>query len=173
MDSKVRRFFRNYRRDVLLNTIFASGLFPKPLRWRALRASGMGVSKSSIASSVFFGSTRVSIGEETYVSYGCFFDSLAPISIGRRCSVGMRVSFVTSDHEVGIPPMPRAAGEGRRPIVVGDYCWIGAGAIILPGVVVGEGCIISAGAVVIRDCEPNGLYAGVPAIRKRDLPTSM
>ncbi|WP_247602466.1 DapH/DapD/GlmU-related protein [Gordonia rubripertincta] len=69
--------------------------------------------------------------------------------------------------------MPRAAGEGRRPIVVGDYCWIGAGAIILPGVVVGEGCIISAGAVVIRDCEPNGLYAGVPAIRKRDLPTSM
>jgi hypothetical protein len=39
----------------------------------------------------------------------------------------------------------------------------------LPGVVIGPGCVIAAGAVVVSDCKPNGLYAGVPARRLRDL----
>ncbi|WP_249354641.1 DapH/DapD/GlmU-related protein [Rhodococcus sp. USK13] len=55
--------------------------------------------------------------------------------------------------------------------MVGDGCWIGAGAIILPGVTVGEGCVVGAGAVVTRDCSPNGLYVGSPARRVRDLDT--
>jgi maltose O-acetyltransferase len=37
-------------------------------------------------------------------------------------------------------------------------------------VTVGDGCVIAAGAVVAKDCEPNGLYVGVPARRARDLP---
>jgi maltose O-acetyltransferase len=40
---------------------------------------------------------------------------------------------------------------------------------VLDGVTIGAGCVIAAGAVVTRDCEPDGLYAGVPAVRKRDL----
>jgi acetyltransferase-like isoleucine patch superfamily enzyme len=40
---------------------------------------------------------------------------------------------------------------------------------VAPGVNVGSGCIIAAGALVVRDCEPNGLYAGVPAKRIKDL----
>ena len=46
--------------------------------------------------------------------------------------------------------------------------WIGANAIVLPGVRIGEGCVIAAGSVVVNDCEDNSLYAGVPArfIRK-------
>jgi maltose O-acetyltransferase len=42
--------------------------------------------------------------------------------------------------------------------------------IIMPGVTVGNGCIIASGALVNKDCAPNGLYAGVPAIRIKDLP---
>jgi acetyltransferase-like isoleucine patch superfamily enzyme len=44
--------------------------------------------------------------------------------------------------------------------------------MIMPGVEVGPGCVVAAGAVVIKDCEPNGLYAGVPAKRVRDLDDS-
>jgi maltose O-acetyltransferase len=40
---------------------------------------------------------------------------------------------------------------------------------VLPGVTVGDGCVIAAGAVVNADCQPDGLYAGVPARRVRDL----
>lgn len=57
----------------------------------------------------------------------------------------------------------------HKPITVGKGCWIGANAIILPGVTIGDGCIIGAGAVVNKDCAPNGLYVGVPTKRVRDL----
>jgi len=50
---------------------------------------------------------------------------------------------------------------------IGDRCWLGARAMILPGVTVGEGTIIGAGAVVNKDCEPGAVYAGVPARRVR------
>ena len=47
--------------------------------------------------------------------------------------------------------------------------WICAGAAILPGVQIASGCVIAAGAVVTHSTAPNGLYAGIPAIRKKDL----
>ena len=51
----------------------------------------------------------------------------------------------------------------RAPVVIGDNVWIGAGAIILPGVTVGSGSIVAAGAVVTRDVPANAVVAGVPA----------
>jgi maltose O-acetyltransferase len=50
---------------------------------------------------------------------------------------------------------------------IGDRCWIGARATILPGVSIGDGTVVAAGAVVTKDCEPDALYAGVPARRLR------
>ena len=45
-------------------------------------------------------------------------------------------------------------------ITVGKGCWIGANAIILPGVTIGDGCIMGAGAVVNKDCAPIRQYPG-------------
>ncbi len=52
---------------------------------------------------------------------------------------------------------------------IGEGAWVGAGAMLLPGVTIGPGCVIAAGAVVSSDCEPDGLYGGVPAERIRYL----
>lgn len=61
-------------------------------------------------------------------------------------------------------------GEGYTfPTLIKDGCWVGANVTIIPGVTIGEGCIIAAGAVVTKNCEPDGLYAGVPAKRIKDL----
>jgi acetyltransferase-like isoleucine patch superfamily enzyme len=49
------------------------------------------------------------------------------------------------------------------PIIIENNAWIGAGAIILPGVKVGANSIVAAGAVVTRDVEPNSIVGGVPA----------
>ena len=46
-----------------------------------------------------------------------------------------------------------------------DRCWISGDTTILPGVTSGEGCVIASGAVVTTDCEPYGIYAGIPAKR--------
>jgi maltose O-acetyltransferase len=109
------------------------------------------------------------VGDDVYISSECLFDVAAPIVIGDNVAVGNRVQFVTSTHEIG-PSTRRAGRRYGRPIVVERGCWIGSGAIILGGVTVGAGCIVGAGAVVTRDCQPDGLYVGSPAQRRRDLP---
>lgn len=127
------------------------------------------VTRSSLISpKCHFSSYRVQIGENTFINTGCYFETSAMISIGRNCSIGMEVMLCASTHEIG-PSGKRAGKAYGLPVAVGDGCWIGARAVILPGVTVGDGCIIAAGAVVTGDCEPNGLYAGIPARRIREL----
>lgn len=159
------------RRDALLNALVGSYLIPTPLRWRLLRCAGLDVHRSIVASRCFFGGRNISIGTGTFVNYGCFFDTSERVNIGERCLIGMEAMFCTSTHEIGAAE--QRAGTGcARPIYVGDGCWIGARAVILPGVTVGDGCVIGAGSVVVHDCEPHGTYVGVPARRVADLPRS-
>lgn len=158
-------------RDVVLNSLISSPLFPRPLRWKALKAYGMAVERSKISPHVWFGSARVSIGHGSFINYGCMFNTSSPITIGRNCDIGMRVTFVTSSHEVG-GPLRRAGAAKSAPIRVGDGSWIGANATILPGATIGQGVVIAAGAVVAGACADHGLYAGVPARRVKDLDVS-
>ncbi|MGA2786458.1 MAG: acyltransferase [Verrucomicrobiota bacterium] len=154
--------FRLGTRDVVLNAIGASVMVPTFLRYWIYRAAGLDVHTAKIYPRCFFGGRRVSIGKGTFVNYECFFDTSALIQIGERCAIGMGVYFITSYHEVG--GAEERAGELRaRSIKVGNGSWIGARAVLLPGVSIGEGCVIAAGAVVTRDCQPHALYAGVPA----------
>ncbi|EID80220.1 MULTISPECIES: acyltransferase [Rhodococcus] len=149
----------------------ASAFVPVWLRVLLLMAAGAKVWGAGICSGCHFGSKDVTMGLGTFVNRGVLFDGTAPITLGRQVAVGHRAQFITSTHEIG-PSSGRGGRVVDRPIVIGDGCWIGAGAIILPGVTVGDGCVIGAGTVVTRDCEPNGLYAGSPARRVRDLDSS-
>jgi acetyltransferase-like isoleucine patch superfamily enzyme len=63
-----------------------------------------------------------------------------------------------------------APGGGRHSRHHGDGAWLGAGTIVLPGVTVAAGGVVAAGSVVTADTEPNALYAGVPAVKKKALP---
>ena len=58
---------------------------------------------------------------------------------------------------------PRFGVTEDNPVTIGDDVWIGAGAIVLPGVTVGNGAVIAAGAVVTRTVAPFTVVAGVPA----------
>lgn len=155
-------------RDVWINGVGAWPIWPGRVRQLLYRAYGMDVHTHGVSPGCFFGSSLIRIGTGTTVNYRCFFDSLELIDIGNDCAIGMEVMFCTSTHEPGASS--RRAGPPRGfPIRVGNGCWIGARAILLRGVTVGNGCVIAAGAVVTKSCEPNGLYAGVPAERMREL----
>jgi len=155
-------------RDVVLNVIPSSMLIPTVVRFLIYRAAGMDVRTFKIYPRCFFGGNKVSIGKGTFVSYGCFFDAVAPIRIGQRCAIANEVCFLTSTHLIGNAEA-RAGERLARPVWIGDGCWIGARATFLPGVSVGDGCVIAAGAVVTQDCKPDGLYAGIPAKLIRNL----
>lgn len=50
-----------------------------------------------------------------------------------------------------------------QPIVIGNNVWIGAGAIVLPGVTIGDNAVVGAGSVVTKNVEANTVVAGDPA----------
>ena len=159
----------NKMNDVLLNVIAKSHLCPSPLRLAIYRSLGMKIGQAYIWPGVGFRGTRCSIGDGTWINHGAYFDcEHGEIIIGTEVGVGMGAMFITSTHQMGVSK--RRAGEIEyQPVKVGDGAWIGARALILPGCTVGRGCVIAAMSVITRSCEPDGLYAGVPAVRIRDL----
>ena len=63
---------------------------------------------------------------------------------------------------IGAATARRLAEEGAS-VVIGDYAWIGGGAILLPGVTIGEGAVVGAGSVVSKDVPPYSVALGNPA----------
>ncbi|BEI51843.1 hypothetical protein AWA2013_32500 (plasmid) [Lactiplantibacillus plantarum] len=156
--------------NLVANELLSSHLIPSKIRCSLLKKMGMDIAKGSIRSGCYFRSSNVKIGLNTWINNNCFFDNDNEnrVEIGKNCGIGMDVLFCVSSHEIGTSE-GRAGKDIKKGIKIGNGCWLGARVTILPGVEVKEGCIIAAGAVVINDCEPNGLYAGVPAKRIKDL----
>jgi len=112
--------------------------------------------------------TRIAIGPGTFVNYDCVMLDGAPITIGAACQLAPRVQLLTATHP--IDPEPRRFGwEYARPIAIGRNVWLGAGAIVCPGVSIGSDTVVGAGAVVTRDL-PSGVVAfGAPARVQRSI----
>jgi maltose O-acetyltransferase len=107
-------------------------------------------------------SFEFTLGDDVFINAGCTLDGAAPIGIGDRVQLGYQVALITGDHSIG-GPMCRAGDHCARPIQIGEGAWIGARAIVLPGVTIGRGAVVAAGAIVTRDVPPNTLVAGTPA----------
>jgi len=160
---------RRMWRDLIINSLAASPLLLARLRRSIYRAYGMNLGIGTfISPRCFFGNYQLSIGDGCFVNYDCVFDNHeGPITIGTGCTIAMQVFFCTSTHQIGVQSC-RAGAVTGKPIIVGNGCWIGARAMILPGVEIGSGTIVGAGSVVTKNCEPNCIYGGTPArlIRK-------
>ena len=171
---RVRAEIARILRDLVVNGAFASSIVPDKFRWRLLKLAGKAIDPCRVAPKSFFGSGPLTIGEGSMLSSGLFLDPSAGIRIGRNARIGMRTLLITASHRVGPTEALRTdrspGTESHAPIRIHDNVWIGANVTILPGVEIGPGCVIAAGAVVNRACLSNGLYAGVPARRVRDLP---
>lgn len=154
--------------NALVNAVVGSPLTPRPARWAVLRLYGLDIQTYAIAPRCFFGGNRITIGRRSFVNVGCLLDNVDQITIGENCFVGMGTTLVTGGHEIG-PADARAGSLDAGPVTIGDGVWIGANVTVLPGVTIEPGCVIAAGAVVRERCHRNGLYAGVPATRRRDL----
>ena len=112
--------------------------------------------------------TQISIGDRTFVNFGCVMLDVAAISIGAGCQIATRVQFLTPTHPVD-PEARRRAWEYAKPIAVGDNVWLGGGVIVCPGVTIGNDTVVGAGAVVTGDLPAGVVAAGVPARVKREI----
>jgi len=116
-----------------------------------------------------FGNGVVSIGDETWVGIGVQFHVPSParITIGNNFDIAPGVVFLCGSHLIG--NTSRRAGDGFvESIVVGSGVWIGAGAMLLPGVYLEDGIAVAAGSVVKKGrYAANSLLAGNPATVKK------
>lgn len=110
---------------------------------------------------------KVSIGEDTVINQGCMLYTTGGLIIGSHVSISAGVWLVTGSHDMNDPLFPAF----YKPIVIGDYAWIGMRATILGNITIGEGAVVMAGAVVTHDVAPYTVVGGVPArpITKRTL----
>lgn len=96
---------------------------------------------------------------------------LASIRIGDNVLIGAGVHIYASNHRFDLRDK-LISEQGHSPsddIVIEDNVWIGANAIILPGVRIGRHSVVAAGSVVVKSVEPFTVCAGVPAQKIKDI----
>lgn len=107
--------------------------------------------------------SNICLGTQVYINHGLVALSYAEISIGDYTMLGPGVMLLTSGHDPALSGKNFSASRIISPIKVGKNCWIGAGAIVVPGITIGDGAIVGAGSVVIKDVPPWTIVAGNPA----------
>lgn len=111
---------------------------------------------------------NITLGDRAFVNFDAVILDCAPVTIGEGVLVGPRVQLLTADHPRD-PAGRRADIEFAAPVTLEADAWIGAGAIVLPGVTVGRDSVVGAGSVVTRDVPPGVVAAGNPARVVREL----
>jgi acetyltransferase-like isoleucine patch superfamily enzyme len=97
----------------------------------------------------------MTIGEGTSISLSAKLDKTNPrgVHIGRYTAISFGAAVLTHDW----------VNDRHLDVHIGDNCFIGAHAIVLPGVTIGDHCIVSAASVVVRDLPAGSFVAGNPA----------
>jgi len=104
----------------------------------------------------------VTIGDHTRIGIHCTV--IGPVSIGNHVNLAQGITVTALNHNFSdADKRIDEQGVSTQPVTIADDVWIGANAVVLPGVTIGRHCVIAAGAVVTKDVPDNTLVGGVPA----------
>ncbi len=101
------------------------------------------------------------LGNNVYVNFNLTIVDDADIFIGDRVMIGPNVTIATANHPIS-PELRTRSLQYNRSVTVGNNVWIGAGAIIVPGITIGDNSVIGSGSVVTKDIPANVVAAGNP-----------
>ncbi len=102
------------------------------------------------------------IGDHTRI--GIHNTIIGPVTIGSHVNLAQGITVTALNHNYSdTTKRIDEQGVSTKPVIIGDDVWIGANAVILPGVTIGSHVVVAAGAVVTKDVPENTIVAGVPA----------
>lgn len=118
-------------------------------------------SSASVHTGCWFSGFFLFIGDYSVVNRNCRLDARGGLTIGANVSISPECYLITAGHD---PHSSDFSGSIKpTQIFIHDYVWIGARAMVLPGVTIGRGAVVGAGSVVTRDVAPMDIVAGNPA----------
>lgn len=162
--SEAHQFMHGVSQEALRITAEINGSYHEPAQLRALfsELTGRPVDESFGLFPPFYTDCgkNIHIGKNVFINMGCKFQDQGGIFIGDGALIGHNVVLATLNHAAS--PKDRDSMI-PAPIRIGKNVWVGANAVILPGVTIGDGAIVAAGAVVNRDVPENTVVGGVPA----------
>lgn len=108
-----------------------------------------------------FGGKHCHLGDSVYANFNLTLVDDGNIYIGSQTMIGPNVTIATAGHPI-LPELRERGLQYNADVHIGRNCWIGAGAVILPGVTIGDGTVIGAGSVVTRDIPEGCVAVGNP-----------
>lgn len=141
--------------------------------WLINRIPGVHMGEGSkIVGKVVLSNVNLTTGKNCFLNRDVYFYGNGNVTIGDNVDIAPGVAFLTGGHLIGTSE--HRAGEGIvGSIKISDGSWIGCRAMLMDkdgkGLTIGSGDVIAAGALVNKNTEPDCLYAGVPAVKKKEL----
>lgn len=110
----------------------------------------------------------VHFGKNVYANFNLTLVDDTHIYIGDSTMIGPNVTIATAGHPI-LPVLREKVYQFNLPVRIGKNCWIGAGAIILPGITIGDNTVVGAGSVVTKDLPANVVAVGNPCRILREI----
>lgn len=115
-----------------------------------------------------WGGKHVFFGDYVYANFNLTLVDDGNIFVGDRVLFGPNVTVATANHPI-LPALRERGLQYNRDVFIGRNVWIGAGAVLVPGVRIGENSVIGAGSVVTKDVPANVVAVGNPCRVKREI----
>lgn len=100
------------------------------------------------------------IGKNSWIGERVWIDNLAKVTVGNNCCISQSVYLLTGNHNY----KKREFDLFIKPIEIKDSAWVGAKAVVCPGISVGEGAVLTSASVATRDLADFAIYQGNPAV---------
>ena len=108
-----------------------------------------------------FGGYHVHFGKNVYANFNLTLVDDTHIYVGDFTMFGPNVTIATAGHPI-CPELREKGLQYNMPVHIGKNCWIGANAVVLPGITIGDNVVIGAGSVVTKDIPSNVVAVGNP-----------
>ncbi len=115
-----------------------------------------------------WGGRHVHFGNSVYANFNLTMVDDTHIYVGDYTMFGPNVTVATAGHPI-MPKLREKAYQYNFPVRIGRNCWIGAGALIMPGITIGDNVVVGAGSVVTKDLPSNVVAVGNPCRVLREI----